>query len=195
MKRPPEPENIADAFVAEPCPWADLNEAGDGLTVDNFLTTLMSHVGNALRRTITLPYAEQHGITVSEWRMLSVLAHAHTLPFSELVMLSATDKALVSRTLRLLEERGLVELLNEGNTPRKKLICIISPAGQALHDQVIPIARQRQAAMIRLLNLEERRVMYRSLKKLQQACLGDPADGDAASTPGTDRRRGPPGRP
>lgn len=183
MKRSPEPENIADAPAAEPCPWVDLNEAGDGLTVDNFLTTLMSHVGNALRRTITLPYAEQHGMTVSEWRILSVLAHAHTLPFSELVARSSTDKALVSRTLRLLEERGVVELQSEGSTPRKKLICIISPAGQALHDQVIPIARQRQAAMIRLLSPEERRVMHRSLKKLQQACLAGPADEEAASTP------------
>ncbi|MGH6626535.1 MAG: MarR family winged helix-turn-helix transcriptional regulator [Burkholderiaceae bacterium] len=177
MKRSPEPEKTADATAVQPCPWADLNEAGDGLTVDNFLTTLMSHVGNALRRTVTLPYAEQHGMTVAEWRMLSVLAQAHTLPFSELVVLSSTDKALVSRTLRLLEERGLVELHSEGNTPRKKLICIISPAGQALHDQVIPIARQRQAAMLRVLSPEERRVMHRSLKKLQQACIAGPADG------------------
>ena len=35
-------------------PWTDLNEEGDGLTVDAFITTLMSQVGNALRRTITV---------------------------------------------------------------------------------------------------------------------------------------------
>ncbi len=175
---PTPPRINTDAPFADNGPWTDLNVAGDGLTVDNFLTTMMSRAGNALRRSITLPYAEQFGLTVSEWRMLSVLAQATTLPFSELVVLSSTDKALVSRTLRLLEERGLVGLQSEGSTPRKKLICTITPDGQALHDQIMPIARQRQAAVIRMLTREERQILHRSLQKLHEACLGDPADGE-----------------
>jgi hypothetical protein len=89
-------------------PWTALDEAGSGLTVDAFLTTLMSQVGNALRRTITVPYADAAELTVSEWRLLALIAHAGELPFSALVVQSTSDKALVSRTLRLLEERGLV---------------------------------------------------------------------------------------
>jgi hypothetical protein len=90
-------------------PWTALDEAGSGLTVDAFLTTLMSQVGNALRRTITVPYADAAELTVSEWRLLALIAHAGELPFSALVVQSTSDKALVSRTLRLLEERGLVQ--------------------------------------------------------------------------------------
>ena len=36
-------------------PWTDLDPQGTGLTVDVFITTLMSQVGNALRRTVTGP--------------------------------------------------------------------------------------------------------------------------------------------
>ena len=176
MSSDPGVRPITDALPDERCPWAELDEAGNGLTVDNFLTTLMSQTGNALRRTITLPYAEEFGLTVSEWRLLSLLAHAKRLPFAELVLQSTSDKALVSRTLRLLEGRGLVEIQAEGATPRKRLTCLITPAGEALHDQVMPIARQRQAAMIRLLTPEERRVMYRSLRKLHRYCVSTPAD-------------------
>jgi len=153
-----------------PTPWTDLDEHGSHLTVDAFITTLMSQVGNALRRTITVPYAEQFGLTVSQWRLLSLLAHAGRLAFSDLVVQSTSDKALVSRTLKLLENRGLVELQAEGSTPRKKVFCAITPAGQALHRDAIPVARARQAAAIRVLPPEERDAMYRALMRLRDHC-------------------------
>ncbi len=160
-----------------PCPWTGLEPTGEGLTVDNFLTTMFSTVGNALRRTITQPYAEQFGVSVSEWRLLSLVAHAGQLPFAELVIQSTSDKALVSRTVRLLEQRGLLEIRAEGSTPRKKLTCLVTPAGAALHAQAIPIARQRQAEMICVLSPEEREGLYLALKKLGQHCLAPSPDG------------------
>jgi DNA-binding MarR family transcriptional regulator len=152
-------------------PWSGLNESGDNLTVDNFITTVMSQTVNALRRVTTLPYARRFGLTVSEWRILSLMAHARSMPFAELVVQSTSDKALVSRTLRLLEQRGLVSLQAEGPTPRKRLTCNITPAGQALHAQVIPVARKAQASMIQLMTPEERRVMYVALKRIHRQCL------------------------
>jgi DNA-binding MarR family transcriptional regulator len=151
-------------------PWTELDEAGSTLTVDAFVTTLMSQVGNALRRAITLPYAEQFGVSVSEWRVLSLVAQAERLAFSDLVVQSASDKALVSRTLKLLEGRGLVELEAEGNTPRKKVFCAVTPAGKALYAEAIPIARRRQAAALRVLAPAERDAMYRALLMLREYC-------------------------
>ncbi|RZL87510.1 MAG: MarR family transcriptional regulator [Variovorax sp.] len=150
------------------CPWADLDETGDDLGVDDFLTTLMSRASNALRRHITVPYAEQHGLTVSEWRILSVLAHAGQLPFMELVSRSETDKAQVSRTLRLLESRDLLALKTEQQGGRKWQICLITAQGQALYEQVIPLARRRQASVILQLAPEERAVLYHALKTLRR---------------------------
>lgn len=165
------------------CPWAELDEQGNGLDVDDFLTTMLSQLVNALRRTVTLPYAEQFALTVPEWRLLALLAHARQLPFAELVLQSTSDKALVSRTLRLLEGRGLVKLDAEGNTPRKKLICSITPEGLALHEQVMPLARKGQAEVIRLLEPEERRAMYQALRKLHGLCV-TPGRGDAGGGEG-----------
>lgn len=155
---------------AQTTPWTDLDAAGTGLTVDAFITTMMSQVGNALRRIVTLPYADQFGLSVSEWRVLSLVAHAETLAFSDLVQQSTSDKALVSRTLKLLENRGLVELRAEGNTPRKKVFCSITEAGRALHAEAIPIARQRQATALRVLDSQERDALYRALIKLREYC-------------------------
>ncbi len=169
-----------------PDPWSSLNEAGDGLTVNHFLTTALSQTTLMLRRTITLPYVQQFGLTVPEWRLLSLIAHAQSLPFSELVVQSTSDKSLVSRTLRLLEKRGLVEIRAQGNTPRKKLTCLITAEGSSLHAQVIPLARRAQAQMLRVMTSEERRVVFQALKLLQSVCTQSPDarldnEGDEAS--------------
>ncbi|MDM0045778.1 MarR family transcriptional regulator [Variovorax dokdonensis] len=160
-------------------PWHDLDEAGSTLTVDVFITTLMSQVGNALRRTITLPYADAFGLSVPEWRLLALLAPVGRIAFSDLVVQSTSDKALVSRTLKLMEERGLVALEAEGNTPRKKVFCAITAAGLELHERAIPIARQRQAAAIRSLDPQERDAMFGALMKLRAYCARADAAGDA----------------
>lgn len=152
-------------------PWTDIGADGKNLSVESFITTQVSRVGNALRRTITLPYAEKFGLTVAEWRMLSVLAEAKRLPFSQLVTQSATDKSLVSRALRRLESQQLVQLKAQPGAPRKGMICQISPSGLRLYQEVMPLARNRQAAILQILTSHEREVMYQALQKLHRHCL------------------------
>ena len=49
--------------------------------------------------------------------------------------------------------------------------CSITPEGQALHREAIPVAQARQAAAIRVLPREERDAMYRALLRLRAHCL------------------------
>jgi DNA-binding MarR family transcriptional regulator len=156
--------------LQQPSPWDALDDEGSGLAVTDFLTTTVITAGAALRRTVTLAYTGKFGLTMAEWRMLSVLAHARELPFAELVIRSATDKAQVSRTLRVMEGRGLMGVRAEGNPPRRKLTCVVTPAGLALYNQVMPVARREQAAMIRHLSKAERRALYGALRKLRALC-------------------------
>lgn len=155
--------------TAPPCPWDELRPDGKGLSVHDFLTTLFSHTSNGLRRAITLPYAERFDLSVSEWRILSVLAHTGSLPFPDVVAEAAADKAQVSRTLQLLGKRGLVKL-EQPPTGRKGMVCHMTAKGQALYAQVMPVARRSQAAMILTLTPEERRTLYSVLHKLRTQC-------------------------
>jgi len=166
MNRLSSPPKTLDAHEAPPCPWDDLSPDGAGLEVHNFLTVLFSHTSNGLRRNITLPYAERFDLSVSEWRLLSVLAAAGTLPFPDLVVEAAADKAQVSRTVRLMAKRGLVEVL----TPpagRKGMEVAMTPAGTALYARIMPHAQRSQAAMILTLTLHERRTLYEVLRRLR----------------------------
>jgi DNA-binding MarR family transcriptional regulator len=173
-------KSAARTTKAKASPWADLDEAGSGLSVNDFLTTVLSRAANALRRTITVPYADRFGLSVSEWRMLSVLADARTMSFADLVVESVTDKAQVSRTLRLMEERALVRVVNEGINPRWKQMQIhVTQDGLALYQKVMPAARRAQAAMIRKMTPAERVATHRALTTLRKICEDTKADGIA----------------
>lgn len=159
----------ARADSPPPCPWDDLTPEGTGLDVHDFLTTMFSHTSNGLRRAITLPYAERYDLSVSEWRILSVLAAAGTLAFPDLVAESAADKAQVSRTLQLMAKRGLVEV----QTPpvgRKGMVVSMTEVGQALYEKIMPMAQRSQAVMILTLSPQERRTLHDVLRRLRAQC-------------------------
>jgi DNA-binding MarR family transcriptional regulator len=168
-----EPNPAAPDSLAEPCPWDDLDAEGSRLAVGDFLTVTVNMAMNALRRHITAPYAKQFGLTMAEWRILSVLAHARELPFADLVVHAATDKGQLSRTLRVMEDRGLLTTRTEGMVPHRKVTCLIAPAGRALYDQVMPVAQRMQAQMIRQMSAAERRAVYGALRRLQALCGGE----------------------
>lgn len=174
-KRPPKGQTPSPtAETTPPTPWGELDESGSTLDVFYFPTALMNLVGAVLRRSVTMPYLEAAGLTFAEWKILSVLAHGKTLPFIDIEVLSATDKSLVSKTLRLLEGRGLVTIKDRGNSGRKQLTSTITKPGQKLNDQVISLARKEQAKLLLMLSGEEREALFRALSTWHQAFTGKP---------------------
>jgi DNA-binding MarR family transcriptional regulator len=144
--------------------------------VDEFLTTQVVRLGHALRRTITQPYVAEAGLTQSQWRILSVLAAHPEMTLNALATEAAVDKALVSRTLRQLEELHLVRLDSVPNAPRKGLRCRLSASGARLHARTIDKARGAQAAVLLRLDPAERRAAWQILQKLSALCEQAEAD-------------------
>lgn len=158
-------------------PWRDLDPDGNGLSVHDFLTTRLSAIMGALRKQVTMSYARSADLSISEWRILSLIAHSGTIPFSRLVVESASDKALVSRSVQALERRGLILTSPETETARKRIACRVSDQGQEVYDQVIAVARRRQAEVLTILTRQEREILFDILVKLRSS-LGPEQDGD-----------------
>src|SRR5687767_3391753 len=92
------------------CPWLKLPRSGSGLNVEDFLTFRMNRLSNALRTNLTKAYLEEFELSLPEWRLLALVARFSPLRFSEVTARSAMDKGQVSRTLRVMEKRGLTKL-------------------------------------------------------------------------------------
>lgn len=168
------------------CPWAPLSRNGANLNVEDFLTFRLTRLSNSLRTNLTKRYLEEFELSLPEWRLLALVTRFSPLRFSELTQRSSMDKGQVSRTLRVMTDRGLTKtkvIAQRGSRSKEALAAPISVAvtakGKKLYKSILPVAQRRQAQILELLSQPERVALFSTLEKLY-AVIGDAsAENDA----------------
>lgn len=163
MPAPPPATNAAPAS-----PWAEPGAAGEHLSLQDFPSFLFVRLANAMQRDVTATYLADFELNAPQWRVLAALANYPRIPFGELVKLTMSDKALVSRSLQALADRGLAKVEADPGHG-KRLVCTMSAKGRALYRRVLPRAQAAQADILALLDQEERVTLYAALTKLRTA--------------------------
>jgi DNA-binding MarR family transcriptional regulator len=169
-----------------PCPWAPLSRNGANLNVEDFVTFRLTRLSNSLRNNLTKRYLEEFELSLPEWRLLALVTRFSPLRFSELTQRSHMDKGQVSRTLRVMTDRGLTKtkvIAKRGSRSADALAAPVSVAvtakGKALYKKVMPVAQRRQSQLLELLSPTERLALFATLEKLY-AVIGDAsAENDA----------------
>lgn len=154
--------------TSRPCPWEHIEADGSNLTVEDFLSVPIVRIASHLKR-VPGPYASSVGLTLPQWRLLSTVAHHTSIPLKQLAEISASDKALVSRTVKELAEKGLVQT-SSMNSGDRSLVCHVTSKGSKLVEIVLPQARSRHARLLLALDKEDRVRLYDILQKLQSVC-------------------------
>lgn len=163
------------AARADVSPWAEPGAAGEQLALEDFPTFLFVRLASVMQRDVTAGYLAEFDLNASQWRVLAALAAYTPIPFSGLVKLSMTDKALVSRSVQSLAERDLAQVdADPGHG--KKLVCKITAKGRQLYRRVLPRAQAAQADILLLLERDERVALHAALLKLRQALDSKPVD-------------------
>jgi DNA-binding MarR family transcriptional regulator len=155
------------------CPWANLSRSGSNLNIDEFLTFRITRLSNALRTNLTKRYLEEFELSIPEWRLLALVTRFSPVRFSELTARSSMDKGQVSRTLQVMTKRGLIKMKvvkQRGSRAAAALAApvtvSVAPKGKALYRQVLPVARQHQAEILRQLSESDRLALYETLDRL-----------------------------
>jgi DNA-binding MarR family transcriptional regulator len=166
QKKPPPRSSSRSAS-----PWLSLARTGANLNVEDFLTFRITRLSNALRTNLTKRYLEEFDLSLPEWRLLALIARFAPMRFSEVTTRSSMDKGQVSRTLRVMEKRGLTKLkVIRGSRAAEALaapvMVSITPKGKSLYKAVLPVARRRQAEMLLTLSEGDRVALYATLDKL-----------------------------
>lgn len=166
------------------CPWLKVSRTGTSLNVEDFVTFRITRLSNALRTNLTKRYLADFDLSLPEWRLLALTARFAPLRFSEVTSRSSMDKGQVSRTLRVMEKRGLTKLKTirqRGSRGTEALaapvLVSITAKGRALYKAVLPVARKRQAELLLTLSETERRALYSTLDKLFGTITGGATSG------------------
>lgn len=135
------------------------------LELERFLPYRLSILSNTISQGIADDYQKRYDLSVTEWRVMAVLARFDGLSAREVAERTAMDKVAVSRALARLVEAGRVNR-DTHNGDKRRSVLGLSEAGWKLHDEVAPMARARERAVLAKLDAEERVWLERILDKL-----------------------------
>ncbi|MGB5938053.1 MAG: MarR family transcriptional regulator [Rhodanobacter sp.] len=135
------------------------------LQLEHFLPYRLSIVSNTVSQAIADDYQSRFDLSVTEWRVMAVLARYPGLSAREVAERTAMDKVAVSRALARLVEAGRVDRATHDDDKRRSVLRL-TEAGWAIHDQVAPMARRRERELLAKLDAEERDWLTRILDKL-----------------------------
>jgi DNA-binding MarR family transcriptional regulator len=137
------------------------------LELERFLPYRLSILSNRVSQAIALAYQQRFDLSMTEWRVMAVLARfdGDGLSAREVATHTEMDKVAVSRALaRLVAARRVTRRTHEGD--KRRSVLRLSAAGWKIHDAVAPLARAHERELLGRLAVDERRVLERILDKL-----------------------------
>jgi DNA-binding MarR family transcriptional regulator len=85
-------------------------KTGQTLDLERYVPAFVTFIANKLSRSATAFYQSRFGVNVTEWRIMSLLAIEPGITASRICYVIGFDKGPVSRTLALMQKRGLIAI-------------------------------------------------------------------------------------
>ena len=147
-------------------------------SLQNFLPYRCVTLAERISTTLSRIYAEQFGVSVAEWRILTVLAENERLNARDVGLIIKMDKVKVSRAVASLMDRKLL-LRTPSREDGRASDLRLSASGKRLYRQIVPRALEWEKSLVEPLSTEEQKTLFRLLDKLDArvATLEDPHKG------------------
>ena len=146
---------------------ASAPEGGDLVSLADYVPYRLSTAAHAVSRLIARAYEDRFGLTIPQWRLMSVLAEG-SLTQQAAVARTAMDKVRVSRAAQELVERRLALRLAD-RVDRRSHSLELTPAGRRLFAEIAPQALAYEAALLAGLAPGEVATFKRLLGRLEDA--------------------------
>ena len=139
----------------------------EALSLADYVPYRLVTAAAAVSRLIARAYEDRFGLTIPQWRLMSVLAEGALTP-NAAVARTAMDKVRVSRAAQDLVERRLVNrtaVVADRRSHRLEL----TVAGRRLFAEIAPMALAYEAALLSGLAPSEVAILKRLLSRLEAA--------------------------
>jgi DNA-binding MarR family transcriptional regulator len=142
-----------------------------GILGQEHIAVLLSSVGTRLNRGATAYYRAAWNLSMVEWRLLIVLKDTEFLNVGELSEAADLDKAAVSRSLALLEERKLVSV-EQTRTRGRAAIAKLTAEGRKLSEKLLRVSLEREALLFKYFTAADKERLNELLHQLTLALAG-----------------------
>lgn len=126
-----------------------------GVLAQEYIAVLVLSLAGRLNRGASSYYLRHFGIGMTEFRIILAIGLEKGLNVGEVAVAADVDKAAASRSLRLLQGRGIVEL-QQTSTRGRAAIVHLSTAGAVLERELRKAARRRDKRLTAAFTADER---------------------------------------
>lgn len=113
------------------------------MSITDLLSTRLLRLSNTLALYSSRRYRQQFGVTLPEWRVMSIVASRDGMTARDISRVLATDKAWVGLSVKRLARRGYLTRSSDEQDTRRVLLSL-TKQGKQMHDAIMSVARQRQ---------------------------------------------------
>lgn len=138
------------------------------LPLRRFLTYRLNRLQARLNAQAARYLTAHGGITLSEWRAIALIGSLEETTLTELSREAQIDKGLLSRTLKTLVERGMVDGRQDDRDNRVQRLTLTA-SGTKLHERILPRMRARQRFLQAALTTSEFAALHSAIDKLEIA--------------------------
>ena len=136
---------------------------GSGATASALIVLL----ANKLTSGASSAYRDSFGVGTIESRILAHVATERWITPQRICKLGGLDKGGVSRSMKLLQERGLI-LVRTSAADARSVELALTPRGQAVHGRIARVAEKRERTLLSGLSRVEVRSLLDTLRRLNE---------------------------
>lgn len=137
------------------------------LLLANFTPFRISRLASGISDQLAQLYQERFGLEIPEWRVIATIGSSWTCTAQHIADSTRMHKTRVSRAIAHLVTRGLVERTCNADD-RREMELRLTKAGRAMHAELVPLALERERALLACLNEEELRAFNEGLDRLEE---------------------------
>ena len=145
----------------------DARSSPNALDLENYVPAFLTWIANKLSSSASLIYRRRFGVGIVEWRIMALLAVEPWITAGRICEVIGLDKAGVSRSVRFLLDKRLVETRYRDNNNRRQFIAL-TRAGIELHDRIALVARAREEQLLTGFSDAERAAAVRLLTRMHE---------------------------
>lgn len=155
--------------------------ANDDFKLEDFLPFRLSVAASSVSRLMARRLAEEHGISIAEWRVLTMVGRYGTLSPSVVGERTAMDKVKVSRAAASLVARGMIKQTQDPADGRGRLLRL-TRKGANVHQGSVPLARSLEDELANGLSRTEWAALQKALARLgaHVQAIDEPDEAEAA---------------
>jgi DNA-binding MarR family transcriptional regulator len=135
-------------------------------SVIDFVTSRVLRLSNTLGLYASRRYRDEFGLTLPEWRVLSIIAASEPTTARDVSRILATDKGWVGLSAQSLRRRGYVSGSSDSSDGRRILLRL-TEEGRHKHDAVLAVSQWRQRRLLASLPDGQANLLYECLDRLQ----------------------------